>query len=719
MPPAVSIAALIAPASGAPPRAAATPGEATLFSTFLTTPQSGGPADATLSTRSAQPDALSFQAMFTSALPLAATSEVAVTPAFVGAAAGSVPTPGSLMLSALASDEGRAGPTGGLVPALVPAGPATASNPAGSGAAGGLPGPELPEAPAPPPVSTVAPATGQLTPVAAQELASEPAPEPSRGLAGPTPDRTAEEMVGPRIAGRPAKLDPASQPPARATVERTGPRLAARAAGQPAAPSTPALTMAPALSAGDVVASTAPSGPPGLQAGPEPKSADEAFDSRPAARVRKAPLDGEEAAMATPPALATDVIAPTTPNITSPIGPTPSWPTSAAAQADPAEPAPVLDPAGSAPTGQAASRSAVRSAPSRIDGELETIAPGQNSSPAWPLAASEPQAVDARPWPAQAGTAQAVAQASAAPDRGAFPFSTPRAEASAANATAASSPVAALAAADQILPASQAAPPDRFNTVPTRGVSAGRGMGRNLGLQTQLASAGPSASTPGAVPASAASVPPIAGTATVAAGVSPVTADPDQAPDDLDSAAPPAGSEDVTAPMTGAAAPAREAAAGAPAQAESRATPATVQSLAAELVRRLDQRVSRFEVALNPAGLGRVDVALQIGAQGRLTAALSFDSPQSAAELKARAPELESALRDAGFDIASGDIRFTQTGAGLSGESGGRAARDFADDQTSARATAPGARAFGAAADLSDPPPLRSRRAVSGLDIQV
>lgn len=153
-------------------------------------------------------------------------------------------------------------------------------------------------------------------------------------------------------------------------------------------------------------------------------------------------------------------------------------------------------------------------------------------------------------------------------------------------------------------------------------------------------------------------------------------------------------------------------------RAEARSTPATVQSLAAELIRKLDQRISRFEMALNPAGLGRVDVAMQIGAQGRLTASLSFDRPQSAAELQARAPELETALREAGFDLAPGAISFAQLDAGLSGGAGGQGARQFSEER--APRANPSARAFGAAAELGDPPPhAYARRAARGLDIQV
>jgi flagellar hook-length control protein FliK len=94
--------------------------------------------------------------------------------------------------------------------------------------------------------------------------------------------------------------------------------------------------------------------------------------------------------------------------------------------------------------------------------------------------------------------------------------------------------------------------------------------------------------------------------------------------------------------------------AGATASAAARATPETVSSLAAQILRKADGRTSRFDVELHPADLGRVDVRLEIGANGRMTAAMSFENPQAAAELRGRAHELQAALEHAGFDVSGG-----------------------------------------------------------------
>jgi flagellar hook-length control protein FliK len=79
-----------------------------------------------------------------------------------------------------------------------------------------------------------------------------------------------------------------------------------------------------------------------------------------------------------------------------------------------------------------------------------------------------------------------------------------------------------------------------------------------------------------------------------------------------------------------------------------------VANLAAEIAKKLDGRSTRFDVELNPQGLGRVDVRMEIGASGRMTAAMTFDTPHAAAELRARSAELQRHLEQAGFDMSGG-----------------------------------------------------------------
>lgn len=84
------------------------------------------------------------------------------------------------------------------------------------------------------------------------------------------------------------------------------------------------------------------------------------------------------------------------------------------------------------------------------------------------------------------------------------------------------------------------------------------------------------------------------------------------------------------------------------------ATTATVADLAAQVSKRLEGRSTHFEIQLTPEGLGRVDVRVDIDAQGKLTAAMAFDNPHAANEMRGRSGELMRALEQAGFDLSGG-----------------------------------------------------------------
>ena len=85
-----------------------------------------------------------------------------------------------------------------------------------------------------------------------------------------------------------------------------------------------------------------------------------------------------------------------------------------------------------------------------------------------------------------------------------------------------------------------------------------------------------------------------------------------------------------------------------------RGSPETVATLAAQIIKKLEGQSTRFDLELNPGGLGKVDVRIDIGAHGQITAAMTFDNPQAASDLKARANELQRAMEQAGFDMSGG-----------------------------------------------------------------
>lgn len=123
----------------------------------------------------------------------------------------------------------------------------------------------------------------------------------------------------------------------------------------------------------------------------------------------------------------------------------------------------------------------------------------------------------------------------------------------------------------------------------------------------------------------------------------------------------------------------------------SRASIETTAQIAAQITRKLEGRSTRFEMALTPEGLGRVDISLDIEADGALRATLAFDNPVAATELRGRVDELRRQLTDAGFTLADDALSFAERDPSA-GQGG-------AFDRPSDRHN--NARAFGVASRLS------------------
>jgi hypothetical protein len=147
----------------------------------------------------------------------------------------------------------------------------------------------------------------------------------------------------------------------------------------------------------------------------------------------------------------------------------------------------------------------------------------------------------------------------------------------------------------------------------------------------------------------------------------------------------------------------------------SRATVEATAQIAAQILRRLEGRSTRFEMALTPDELGRVDVKLDIDSEGRLNARLAFDNPAAATDLKGRADELRRQLEDAGFQLADDAFEFTGRDSGSSAFDRGQ------DDRRNGSS-----RAFAAASrlnseiDLAQPPRwLALSLSPSGVDMKV
>ena len=91
---------------------------------------------------------------------------------------------------------------------------------------------------------------------------------------------------------------------------------------------------------------------------------------------------------------------------------------------------------------------------------------------------------------------------------------------------------------------------------------------------------------------------------------------------------------------------------------------AIVSQIATQVAKSVDGKSTRFDISLDPAGLGHVNVKVVIGAQGQIPAQLSFDNAHAAAEAKSQAGQLQQALEQAGFNISQGGLSFDVGGQG-------------------------------------------------------
>lgn len=89
-----------------------------------------------------------------------------------------------------------------------------------------------------------------------------------------------------------------------------------------------------------------------------------------------------------------------------------------------------------------------------------------------------------------------------------------------------------------------------------------------------------------------------------------------------------------------------------------RFTPQSAQQLAAQITKRFANGSRVFDIRLDPAELGRVDVRLELSQDQRVQAILSAERPETLAELQRSARELERALNEAGLELEKDGLEF-------------------------------------------------------------
>jgi chemotaxis protein MotD len=113
--------------------------------------------------------------------------------------------------------------------------------------------------------------------------------------------------------------------------------------------------------------------------------------------------------------------------------------------------------------------------------------------------------------------------------------------------------------------------------------------------------------------------------------------------------------------------------AGPAASAQAASIPVPVNGLAVDIATRAAAGNTSFQIRLDPAELGRIDVRLDVDKHGRVTSHLTVDQPATLDMLRKDAPQLQRALEDAGLKTGDGGLQFSlrdQSPQGGQGDSG-------------------------------------------------
>lgn len=86
--------------------------------------------------------------------------------------------------------------------------------------------------------------------------------------------------------------------------------------------------------------------------------------------------------------------------------------------------------------------------------------------------------------------------------------------------------------------------------------------------------------------------------------------------------------------------------------------PLPADQVAVQIAKAAEDGLDRIRLQLRPAELGRVEVQMEVGQDGRLQAVITADRSDTLQALQRDARLLEQALQNAGFDLGSGDLSF-------------------------------------------------------------
>jgi flagellar hook-length control protein FliK len=137
-----------------------------------------------------------------------------------------------------------------------------------------------------------------------------------------------------------------------------------------------------------------------------------------------------------------------------------------------------------------------------------------------------------------------------------------------------------------------------------------------------------------------------------------------------------------------------------------------LSGLAVEIAASAKNGKSNFEIRLDPADLGRIDVRISVDSSGQMTSHLMVEKAETLSMLQQDAPQLQQALNDAGFKTGDSGLQFSLRDQSSSGQNSGndtnRNAQRLIVSPEDTAAAAPAGRTYG-----------RMPGSSSGVDISV
>ena len=94
------------------------------------------------------------------------------------------------------------------------------------------------------------------------------------------------------------------------------------------------------------------------------------------------------------------------------------------------------------------------------------------------------------------------------------------------------------------------------------------------------------------------------------------------------------------------------------------ARPQVTDQVTVQISKAIADGMDTIRIQLKPAHLGRVDVSLEMGQDGRVSAVITADNKETLDLLKQDSRELQKALREAGLQMGSNDMSFNLRGEG-------------------------------------------------------